>query len=57
MYRRICQKEIEHFFKIYKELERKKTGVEGWEDRESAIKVIIESQRRCKDQQDRCEKV
>ena len=50
-------KEIEHFFKIYKELEKKKTGVEGWEDRESAIKVIIESQQRCKEQQDRCEKV
>ena len=50
-------KEIEHFFKIYKELERKKTGVEGWEDRESAIKVIIESQERCKERQDRCEKV
>ncbi len=25
-------KEIEHFFAIYKELEEKKTGVEGWED-------------------------
>ena len=23
-------REIEHFFKIYKELEEKKTGVEGW---------------------------
>lgn len=23
-------KEIEHFFTIYKELEKKKTGVEGW---------------------------
>ncbi len=26
------------------ELGKKKTGVEGWEDRESAIQVIIESQ-------------
>jgi len=39
-------KEIEHFFSIYKELEAKKTGVEGWEDRAAAIKVIRESQRR-----------
>ena len=39
-------KEIEHFFSIYKELEKKKTGVEGWEDRESAIKIIKESQER-----------
>ena len=39
-------KEIEHFFKVYKDLEQKKTGVEGWEDRESAIKVIGESQER-----------
>jgi hypothetical protein len=34
--------EIEHFFSIYEELE-KKTGVEGWEDRGSAIKIIRES--------------
>ena len=39
-------KEIEHFFAIYKELEAKKTGIEGWEDRESAIKVIEQSQQR-----------
>src|SRR4030043_2451999 len=32
-------KEIEHFFSIYKELEEKKTGVEGWENRESAIRI------------------
>ena len=39
-------KEIEHFFTVYKDLEQKKTGVEGWEDRESAIKVIRESEER-----------
>jgi len=39
-------KEIEHFFRIYKELEAKKTGVEGWEDCTAAIKVVRESQRR-----------
>jgi inorganic pyrophosphatase len=43
-------KEIQHFFSIYKELEKKKTGVEGWEDRESAIKIIEESQRRYQEQ-------
>jgi inorganic pyrophosphatase len=32
--------EIEHFFDVYKELEKKKTAVEGWEDTESARKVI-----------------
>jgi inorganic pyrophosphatase len=41
-------KEIEHFFKIYKELEEKKTGVEEWEDRESAIRIIKQSQQRYK---------
>ena len=32
--------EIEHFFDVYKELEHKKTAVEGWEDVGSAQKVI-----------------
>lgn len=39
-------KEIEHFFAIYKDLEEKKTGVEGWEDLNAAMKVIRESQHR-----------
>lgn len=39
-------KEIEHFFTIYKELESKKTGVEGWEDREAAIRVIEDARAR-----------
>ncbi len=39
-------KEIQHFFSIYKELELKKTGVEGWEDRASAIKTIKEAYER-----------
>ncbi len=39
-------KEIQHFFGIYKELEKKKTGVEGWHDWESAVRVIGESQER-----------
>ncbi len=43
-------KEIEHFFSIYKELEKKKTGIEGWEDREQAVKIIKASQLRFKEQ-------
>jgi inorganic pyrophosphatase len=39
-------KEIEHFFTVYKDLEKKKTGVEGWQDRDSAIKIIEEAQKR-----------
>jgi inorganic pyrophosphatase len=39
-------KEIEHFFKVYKELEEKKTGVEGWEGLESALLSIKEAQER-----------
>jgi inorganic pyrophosphatase len=39
-------KEIEHFFDVYKELEKKKTAVEGWEDREAALRIIRESQER-----------
>ncbi|MFH1381823.1 MAG: inorganic diphosphatase [Chloroflexota bacterium] len=42
--------EIKHFFSIYKELEKKKTGVGDWEGRESAIKTILESQQRFKQQ-------
>ena len=38
--------EIEHFFKIYKELEKKKTGVQGWEDRDSALTFISEARAR-----------
>ena len=43
-------KEIQHFFSIYKELEKKATDVEGWEDRESAIKLIKESRQRYQEQ-------
>ncbi len=39
-------KEIEHFFKVYKELEEKKVGVEGWEDREAAMRIIREAHER-----------
>lgn len=39
-------KEIEHFFAVYKDLEKKKTGVEGWEDRASAVRIIKEARKR-----------
>lgn len=39
-------KEIEHFFSIYKQLEKKKTGVEGWDGLDQALKVIKESEER-----------
>lgn len=36
-------KEIEHFFQVYKALEKKKTGVEGWHGLKTALKIIEES--------------
>ena len=39
-------KEIEHFFRVYKDLEEKKVGIEGWEDKKSAISSILESRKR-----------
>ena len=39
-------KEIEHFFTIYKDLEKKPTGVEGWHDLKSALKIIQEARTR-----------
>ncbi len=41
-------REIEHFFTVYKDLEKKKTGVEGWQGRDSAIMIIREAQERYK---------
>jgi len=40
------KKEIGHFFDVYKELEEKKTGIEGWEDRDAAIRIVREAQDR-----------
>jgi inorganic pyrophosphatase len=40
--------EIEHFFDVYKELERKKTAVEGWEDVGKAEEVIRQARERQK---------
>jgi inorganic pyrophosphatase len=38
--------EIEHFFDVYKELEKKKTAVEGWEDAASARRIVQEARDR-----------
>lgn len=39
-------KEIEHFFNVYKDLEDKKTSVEGWANKQAAYDIIEESRRR-----------
>jgi inorganic pyrophosphatase len=39
-------KEIEHFFQVYKDLEKKKVGVEGWEDKTAAIMSVLEAKKR-----------
>ncbi|HEX6262608.1 MAG TPA: inorganic diphosphatase [Actinomycetota bacterium] len=38
--------EIEHFFAVYKDLEDKPSGVEGFEDRDAAVRVIAEARER-----------
>src|SRR2546423_753719 len=43
-------REIEHFFSMYKELEAKRTRIKGWEDAESARKIVSESQERYREQ-------
>lgn len=39
-------KEIEHFFNVYKDLEDKKTSVEGWAAKQAAYDIIEESRQR-----------
>ena len=38
--------EIEHFFKVYKELEKKKTGIQGWVGLKEARMIIKEARDR-----------
>ncbi len=38
--------EIEHFFAVYKELEGKKVGIEGFADRNEAVEVIARARQR-----------
>ena len=44
------REEIEHFFSVYKDLERKKVRVDGWYSREDAIEVIEVARRRFREQ-------
>ena len=37
------KKEIEEFFSTYKDLEGKKTSVDGWQGKEAAIEIIKKS--------------
>ena len=46
------QREISHFFSIYKELEGKAVEVEGWRSREEAL-AVIEEARKLQQQADR----
>lgn len=39
-------RELEHFFSVYKDLEEKKTEISGWDDRDAALRVIKDCQRR-----------
>ena len=41
--------EIEHFFEVYKDLEKKKVSVEGWEDEKRAKQVFEECKTRYKE--------
>ncbi len=38
-------KEIEHFFTVYKQLEKKEVGSDGWEDAAEAVRVIESSKK------------
>lgn len=40
------QKELEHFFPVYKDLEEKKTEILGWRDRSCAITALHQCRRR-----------
>lgn len=42
--------EIGHFFDVYKDLEAKKTAIEGWEGREAALRIIEASRKRYLDE-------
>jgi inorganic pyrophosphatase len=41
--------EIEHFFAVYKDLEGKPTGTEGFAERGEAVRVIDEARRRAEE--------
>ena len=39
------QREITHFFSVYKQLEGKQVQVDGWRSREDALEVIADARR------------
>lgn len=43
--------EIEHFFQVYKDLEKKKVGIEGWGNKAEALELISQAQARYEQQQ------
>ncbi|MBW3546215.1 MAG: inorganic diphosphatase [Bacteroidetes bacterium] len=43
--------EIEHFFQVYKDLEKKKVGIEGWGNKAEALDLISQAQARYEEQQ------
>jgi inorganic pyrophosphatase len=49
-------KELVHFFTVYKELEEKETEVLGWQDKETAHRIIRECHRRYSGSDPRAEK-
>lgn len=42
--------EIEHFFAVYKDLEKKKVSIEGWDSKEKAIQTVKECIERYKNE-------
>ncbi len=38
------RKEIEHFFRVYKDLEQKKVQIDGWDDSKAAMKIIRDAE-------------
>ena len=43
--------EIEHFFQVYNDLEKKKVGIEGWEGKVAALNAIRDAQQRFQETQ------
>ena len=39
------QREISHFFSVYKDLEEKKVDVHGWREREEAVEILDEARK------------
>lgn len=44
--------EIEHFFQVYKDLEKKKVGIEGWGNKQEALQLIGQAKDRYQQQKE-----